>query len=209
MLPAQQRLGADDAAARQVELRLVVDDELVLVERRAQAILERDAPLDRGVHVLGVEVEAVAAALLGVVHRGVGALEQRLGVLRVAREGGDADAAADRGALLAELQRLAERGDELARDGGGVELVAEVGEQHGELVAAEPRGGVGLAQARGDAPRDAAQQAVADRVAERVVDRLEAVEVDEEHRELLAAAPRRGDRLGEPVVEERAVGEAR
>ena len=45
-------------------------------------------------------------------------------------------------------------------------------------------------------------------MAERVVHLLEPVEVDEQHGERLAGAGRAGQRLVEPVAEERAVGEA-
>ena len=60
--------------------------------------------------------------------------------------------------------------------------VDDVLEQHGELVAAEPRDGVAGAQRGRDAPGERDQQVVADRVAEAVVDELEAVDVQEQHR---------------------------
>ena len=64
-------------------------------------------------------------------------------------------------------------------------------EQHGELVAAEPRHGVPGAQRGRDAAGERDQQVVADGVAEAVVDELEAVDVEEQDR----AAGRR-DRAG-------------
>ena len=82
-------------------------------------------------------------------------------------------------------------------------------EQERELVAAEPGEGVARADRRGEAPRDLLEQLVAGVVAERVVHLLEAVEVDEQHGERLAGARRAGQRLVEPVAEERTVGEAR
>ena len=42
-----------------------------------------------------------------------------------------------------------------------------------------------------------------------VVDLLEQIDVEEDHRKTTAAALRRGDRLAEPIVEERAVRQAR
>src|SRR5262249_61630723 len=56
-----------------------------------------------------------------------------------------------------------------------------------------------------DALRDGDEQLVAEMVAERVVHRLEAVDVDEQHRELRAAAPCRGDRVRQALVEQRPV----
>jgi hypothetical protein len=203
-----RKFGAEDAPAREIELRLVVHQELLLLQRVAQAILQRHAPLDHGVHVPRIELEAIPALLLGVIHRRVGFLEEFFEVRGVAREGGDADARADGGGLTAELDRLAQDVHELARHRGGVELVGEVGQEHGELVAAEPRRRVRLPQAGSQAPRDPAQQPVAHGVPERVVDRLEAVEVHEQDGEPLTTPPRCGDRLGEAVVEERAVRQA-
>ena len=51
-VPAQQRLEAGDGAVAQVEERLVVQLELVVLERAAQRVLERQALLRRDVHVL-------------------------------------------------------------------------------------------------------------------------------------------------------------
>ena len=84
----------------------------------------------------------------------------------------------------------------------------EVLEQDGELVAAEPRGGVLGAQAGRQSLGGRAQQLVADRVAEAVVDRLEVVEIDEDHRELTAVAPAARERQGQAILEQRPVGEA-
>ena len=62
--------------------------------------------------------------------------------------------------------------------------------QQGELVAAEPGQEIGLARQCRRGAADGLQHLVADGVAERVVDRLEVVEIDAEHRDLLAASMR-------------------
>jgi hypothetical protein len=208
MLPAQQRLGADDAAAGEVELGLIVEDEALLLEGRAQAVLDRHAPLDGRVHVVGEELESVAAAVLGVEQRGIRLLDELLGVPRIAGEGRDSDAAAQRRRLAAELDRLAERGQQLARHGRGVELVREVRQQNRELVAAQSCGSVRFAQAGVQAPRDAPKQPIADRTAERIVDRFEPVDVQGQDGVLVAPAASGRDRLAQAIQEERAVGEA-
>jgi hypothetical protein len=59
-----------------------------------------------------------------------------------------------------------------------------------ELVAALARDGVDLAHAETQAARDVLQDEVAAVVAERVVHHLEAVEVEEEHRDVALLAPR-------------------
>ena len=92
-------------------------------------------------------------------------------------------------------------------DVGGVLGALDVLEQHGELVAAEPGGGVGRAERREQPLADLAEHLVSDGVAEAVVDRLEVVEVDEHdaHRRALLRAPRQ--RVRDAIGEECAVRE--
>jgi hypothetical protein len=207
MLPAQQRLRADDAAAGEIELGLVVEDQALLLEGRAQAILDRHALLDGRVHVVGKELESAAAAVLGVEQRGIRLLDEFLGIPRVAGEGRDPDAAAQRRRLAAKLDRLAERGQQLARHGRGIQLVREVRQQHRELVAAQSCGGVRFAQTGGQAPRNAPQQPITDGATERIVDRLEPVDVQGQDGVFVAPAASGRDRLAQAIQEERAVGE--
>ena len=88
-------------------------------------------------------------------------------------------------------------------------LVAEVFAQHDELVAAEAGDGVLAADARAEPPADRDQQLVAGLVAQPVVHQLEAVEVDEEHRDhgVVVAVGEAGERVLEPVLHERTVGQ--
>ena len=138
---------------------------------------------------------AVAARLLGVVHRQVGLGEQLLGaaglvadqvampMLAVTR-----DAADPRSADVA-------RGSPRSSSAATVRALALVGlgEQHRELVAAEAGEHVGLAQAAAQQLGDAAQELVAGAVAERVVDVLEVVEVEHQDGAAGAVALRVGD----------------
>ena len=82
------------------------------------------------------------------------------------------------------------------------------GQQHDELVAALPADGVGARTHSHQAFGDGLQQLVADRMAERIVDVLEAIQIEEQHRDLLAVARRQGDRLADAVVQQHAVGQA-
>jgi hypothetical protein len=88
--PADQRFGTDDAASCGVELRLIVDLEVLLFQRVAQAFLDGDTSLGRGIHVVAIEVEAVSAALFRVVECRIGTLRQFLGLDCVARKAADA-----------------------------------------------------------------------------------------------------------------------
>ena len=65
--------------------------------------------------------------------------------------------------------------------------LCDAGLHDGEFVAAEPGDEIGLPDAAAQAGRHGLEQFVADGMAERIVDALEFVDVDIEHRKLLAA----------------------
>src|SRR5205807_6961262 len=81
MLPAHQRLDRDDAAAREIDLRLVMQLELLLADRRAQRVLQLDAVERLARHVGGVELEGIAAGVLDAVGGGGGVAELEIEVL--------------------------------------------------------------------------------------------------------------------------------
>ena len=147
------------------------------------------------------------AHALGLVHRDVGALQQPHRVLRVVREERDADAGVDVDVDAADRERFLERGAQPQARGAGRGLVAGL-EDDRELVAAQPRQRVVLAQQLLQPRADLAQHLVAGVVAERVVELLEAVEVDQQQRELVAVRAARLDRRVQRVDQVAAVAEA-
>ena len=206
--PARERLDADRAAALELDHGLVDEPQLVALERVAQVGLELDARQQRGAHRRLVGRGAVAARLLGAVHREVGVAQQLVGAQRGVAGVGDADRGADEDLLALHVEGPAHGGDDARRRrASGCTPRAVVLEQHGELVAAEARRGVRRARAVGQARGRGAQELVAGGVADAVVDGLEAVEVDEEHAQLGLAAGRHVERVLEAVEEERAVGQ--
>ena len=108
--------------------------------------------------------------------------------------------------MAGEVVGRAHRFADPSRQHGGVERLLDAGLDDGEFVAAEARDGVGLAHAAAQPLGHDLEQLVADRMAERVVDALEVVEVEIEHRKL-AAAPDAGQRLGQPLAKQQAVGQ--
>jgi hypothetical protein len=189
MAPAQQRLDTGDLPAAQPDLRLVVEAQLAVGQRLAQAALQRQpAQRDRAQRV----VEGLAArlaVLLGTVHRGVGVLHQLVGVVAVAGAcDGQADRRGDEARLPVEIDRGSQRGGQAFGDAQRLGLPRDVGDQDGELVTAEAGDDVLGAQRGGQAARDGLQQAVAGAVAERVVDELEVVDVDEQDRDVADSA---------------------
>jgi hypothetical protein len=119
---------------------------------------------------------------------------------------GDADRCADEELLALDVEGSAHLGDDPAGHHLGLQPAPVVLQQHGELVAAEPRHGVRRADARRQARGDGAQELVAGGVADAVVDRLEPVEVDEAHAQIGLATGRHVERVLQAVQEERAVG---
>jgi len=200
--PADQRLEAGQGAVGQGDQRLVVHLQLAALLGLAQVGLQLEALDHLGAH-RRLEHRPVVTLGLGAVHRHVGVAQQ---LVAPAVAAGDADRAAAEDLVAVEGERGPEGGGDALGHGDRVGDVGDVLQQDGELVAAQARGGVRAAQAAPDALGHGHQQRVAGRMAERVVDRLEAVQVDEQHRHLGAAA-RQG--VPEPVDEQRAVGQPR
>ena len=200
MAPAHQRLDADDLRAAHVALRLVQQIQLVVAQRLAQADFELHVAHDLHRQRRAVQLGVVLAAVLGVVHRGVGVLEQRAAIVAVLREQRDADAGGDEDLVALDEERPAHRFLDPVRHVERMLDPLQVGDQDRELVATQARqvGAVvsprisarhqvaragGVAQAVGHH----LEQGVARIVAERIVDALEGVQVHEQHRELLVA----------------------
>ena len=159
-------------------------------------------------HPLLVEAVGARAVVLGAVERDVGVAQHLVGGrLLAAVDERDARRGRDGEPPAGELERLRERVQEVAGHlPGGFRRGARL-EQHGELVAAEARGGVaGGEPLRQPAGADA-QELVARGVAERVVDLLEVVQVEEEDGEALLRGGARVERVLEAVDEQRAVRE--
>ena len=208
MLPAHQGLGPVHAQAVHVHDRLVEDDDLVGVEPTPE-FAEHVEPADRVAVKRGRVDLAARVGLLSRVHGDVGAPEQRVGIIAIAREAGDSDAHPHLERHLVHLDGLLDACHQATRD--RLELIRVAGvltRKHRELVAAEPRheplGSDHLPQPRSEI----AQHLIAEVVAERVVDLLEAVEVEQHHAERLARPSRGRDPFVEPRAEPLAVGEA-
>ena len=151
---------------------------------------------------LARQQHAVAAAALGGVERAVGLLDERVEALAGAqrrRAAGDLD----RELLAVDGDRPAvDRPLQLHRAPRELALVADLAEEHGELLAAPARDAVVRPDRVAQAAGDLDQHAVAGAVAERVVDLLEVVEVEEHEAALVAGLERERDVLAErePVV---------
>ena len=209
MAPAQQSFDAGHGTVLQPDHRLVVELELVGDEGALEVVAQLEPGHDALVHGRLEQPVAALAVALGDVHGRVGVADQLLGVTPVSwPEDRDADAAAEGDLPVPSVHRLGEQIEDALRRVRGRLAVADVVEQHGELVAAEASGHVRAARAGVESARELDEHLVAGRVAQRVIDRLEVVEVDEDHRRGALVAPSARDRLTNLLREHRAVGEA-
>ncbi len=104
VLPAHQGLDAVDAPRVQVDLRLVVEAELVALQRPAQVVLEAQTLGAAQPHRALEESEPRASLSLGPVHGGIGVAQQLLGVRIGVATDHDPDAHVEEHLLLAELE---------------------------------------------------------------------------------------------------------
>jgi hypothetical protein len=189
------------------------------VEREA-AVLDRLPepgrqlePLLRVARTRLVEAASVASGRFRLVHRGVGVLEERLGVRGVEGEEAHPDARADvelgAGGRDRAEERLADTARRhLGRARAGLEGAGEVRHQDEELVAAVASHDIRSPRGRPEPLGHCHQQLVAGLVPEAVVHDLEVVEVHVQHRDGAALRPRGADRLVERRAELIAVREA-
>ena len=208
VLPADECLERDHPVLGERDDRLVLHDELVFLQGSAQVGLELEPGDRRRVHLGLVDPEATLALALGAVHRGVGVAEQLVGGGAVRAGVGDARARMDEDLLARDEEGRFERVDQPLRGLAGGRGCREPLQQDRELVAAEPRRGVGAAQHRLESQCDVHEEPVADGVPEAVVDGLERVEVDEEHGGGVIA-PALPHCVVDPIGEERTVRQVR
>ncbi len=206
MVPANERLDAHELAVAHVHLRLIVQDELVALDRLgAGRPRSSSRSRDRLVHVWAVETVDVEPVVLGRVHRRVGVLDELVLGAAVVRVRGDAHARAHVQLVAVDVEAAAQRLEDALGQHADVVPVGHP-RDHGELVAALPGHGVLVTQEVAKPLGHGLQHAVADRVAQGVVDGLEVVEVHEHHGHDLVSALGPGERGLEPVVEQGAVG---
>ena len=155
---------------------------------------------------------AVVLVQLGLVHRGVGHADQRVGVLRVGREQRHAHGHAEHGLGVGVDRERRFHGFvqafEQARELGLHARLDQILDHDDEFVTAQAHQLVGLAQAGQQPARELAQQTVTGFVAMVVIDGLEIVKIQHAHGDDVAAAVRPRQRLGQVVVQRAPVRQA-
>jgi len=183
VLPAQECLERDHALRFDVDDRLVVHIELAALQCRAQARFDGDALLEALVHALAEELVVVAAAILRLVHGGVGVAQQLAHVGAVVRIESHPDA--DRGHERAPVHHHGRAQCAVDARGGILHPLGTLDPAHHdhELIAAHAHHQVIGAHGRAHALRHGLEQLVAALMAAGVVDMLEAIEIEEQYGE--------------------------
>ena len=197
MAPAYQGFHAHDAPARNAELGLIMQRQLIAFQGVAQRISQLQ-PVERaGVHFLRVALISVAAAPFHGVRRALRVLDQRDGVLPVGRINGDAGAERDEELAPVDPQRFLHVGGNALREPHRRVLNGQGRHQDGKPIAfqtVERAAGahfIAALQRRLEPLAHRLQQPVSHRVAEAVVDLLEPVHVEHHHRRTHAFAATR------------------
>src|SRR5260370_39907915 len=102
---------------------------------------------DLQIHFSPEDLEIVAALFLGVVHRGIGILYQRFGILSVLRVHADTNAAIDIEIVTFDEMEQAERLKYLSCAAGNVLAIGELGKQDNEFIATLAADGIRAAHA--------------------------------------------------------------
>ncbi|MCY1330982.1 hypothetical protein D9M69_166320 [compost metagenome] len=212
VLPAHERLRTDDAAGA-VHLRLEIQQQVLVLQALAQVGFQPRPCGGHRLHFRIEEAQGVAARRLGAIHRQVGALHDVVHRVHLPLEQGDAEAG--RAVILVAVQVVGDvqRGQDLFADGPGLDcgvrrVLAEPFQQHHELVTAQARHGVALANAGAEALGHLLQQQVATVMAQGVVEGLEVVEIDQDHRVRVRVAHAAGQHMLQAVEHEATVGQA-
>jgi len=187
--PAHQRLEAGDASGRKVDQRLIIRPQHVVLDRVAQIDLDLAAALGASVHSGFEKAEGAAGIVLGSGQRHVGVLQQLLGLVAIARRHRDADAGAGHDGMAVKQKGIADRFEQPPAQQHRVFRPSQPALDDREFIGVETGKRILLAQRRSKALGDGAQQLVAGAVAERIVDRLEIIETEHQHRDLVCAAP--------------------
>ena len=144
-----------------------MEHELIGLDRSPQLAAEGEPAARARIALLLVDLDSGSVGL-GLVHRRVRALDERLSARRAIRKQRDADAGAERELDALELVGTADRRAD-SRGGGLRVLPVGIRQQDRELVAAEPGQHVDRSHTTGQAARHLLEQQVAGVVAERVV----------------------------------------
>ena len=222
MRPAQQRLDRLDLEGLERETRLIVEREFLALERLAQICLERQPFCGARRDGFLEKFQPALVGSLGVMHRRVCIVHQRVGARGIERMNTDSNGCRERYLLPGDAERARQRELQPARHRLGSVHGGDAGKSQAEFVAADARNPIldgvlvgcvrrrpfAIAQTVLQSQGDLFQQRVARCRAVGIVDAREIVDVEHQHRHAAAAAPRPFDLLVEDLAQPLPVGQS-
>ena len=167
MVPAYQCFDADDATGRGLDLRLVLEEELIRFDGSTQIVAQADAGAHLDVHGVGEEAIGAPPLGLGAVECHICTGQQRLSVGGIGSVDGDADAGAASDLVSADDVRLAQAFEQPLGQQAGIGRVLYVGLHDGEFIATETGDGVVVAHGGLQPLGHELEQRIADRIPHR------------------------------------------
>ena len=208
VLPANQGLDADQGAAAQVHLRLVMQQQLSGRHGLAQVVKQVEALQGLLVHAAVEVAPGLPAVLLGLVHGGFGIAQQGLEGTAIARRHRQAKGQRGTDAAPQYGQRLAQMTHDLVGNRRRIFGAVQVRQEDDELVAARPAQGVAVADQAAQHLRQGAQQGIAVGVAKGIVEGLETVDVHVQQGHMLLVTQAGGQCLVGAITQQLEVGQA-
>ena len=201
MAPPDQSLKLGDPPGLEFDQRLVVQFEFVSDQCSAQVQFQQAALIDPRIHFGFKEANAAASFGFGEPQRDIGILQQLAGGQAVAWRQSRANADANYNRMPIGVKRFPKRIGNTFRQQFHVIRPLDPDLDDTELVRAKARHGIDLSYAGQQPLTRALQQHVADQMPKRVVDQLEAIQIQAQHRTLLATA-HQAHRLLQPLMKE-------
>ena len=190
MSPAQQCFRPGNLSSSQIDLRLVVQRELLRFERATQHLLDR-LPLHRpNVHGGPKKLETLTPILLRLVHGGIGVLDECFGVDTVVGIDAHPNAGRHVKIMLSKRMGLCNRLQHSARCNRCILGLLNLRKQHDEFIAALPADGVRASHAVHQATRDRLKKFVASGMTQGVIDVFEAIQIEEHEHDFFHMTPR-------------------
>ena len=181
MIPAHQCFNTLHQSGFWLNLRLVIQNELVFGYGVSQFTFDGDALVDFRIHVFFKENILIAAFFLGAVHGDIGVTHQvgnRLAILRV---NGDTDTGGQHIFFAVENKGFAQNGNDFLGDRLRGLLRIQLADDDSKFVAAKPRHRVAFINAAVQPFPGFTQQFIANRMPVTVIDHFKPVQIDIQH----------------------------
>ena len=186
MVPTDKGLHDHGVSGRELDRRLVLEQELAFLDGAPQLASEADPAIGVLAHGDVEQFDPAPSRCLGLVHGGVRLPQQRIAVIAGLGRHSDSDTGAGRVMTGGKLHGLRKGLRDARGPVKGLRGPREAFAKHDELVPAEAGEGIAWLAGCFQQERHRREDLVADVVSERVVDDLELVEVEQDYADATA-----------------------